>query len=225
MPLVSMARTFRQRYDQKEENIADNSGGVFMLMLIWFLLVVAALAPSQDISHRLAPTEVARMETSLLRNPDDLSTRARLMTHYFQHAIAQPRVAHVLWVIEHHPGSKLAGSPVASVTRSDLLNTRSDYEAARLLWLRQTEAHPRDAAVLANAGRFFSEEEPRRAEQFLVRAWQLEPENKMRRAALMSFYTRVVAACEFRSQGPANPKPCLDNDWIREIKLRLAGQP
>jgi len=165
------------------------------------------------------------MEAYLQGNQDDLSTRARLMTHYFQHAIAQPRVAHVLWVIEHHPGSKLAGSPVASVTRADLLNTRSDYEAARLLWLKQTEVHPRDAAVLANAGRFFREEEPRRAEQFLIRAWQLEPENKMRRAALVSFYTQVVADCEFRPQAPANPRACLDSAWIQEVKSRLTGQP
>ena len=185
-------------------------------MLLTLVLFVAA---AQDIGQRLPPTEIARMEAALLRNPHDLSTRARLMTHYFQHAVAQPRVAHVLWIIEHHPDSKLAGSPIASVTRSDLLNTRSDYEAARLLWLKQIEVHARNAAVLGNAGRFFSEEEPQRAEQLLIRASELDGENKMRRAALVSFYKQVVAEC---AQAPTSRTRCLDSAWVSGLKGKLA---
>src|SRR5688572_13244344 len=136
------------------------------------LVLFATFTPAEELSdldrlketNRIPPAEVARLEVSLLSNPHDLSTRARLMSHYFQHAISHPRVAHAIWVIEHHPASKLAGSPIAGVTRSDLLNTRSDYEAARLLWLKQSNAHQGNAAVLANAGRFFAAEEPKRAE-------------------------------------------------------------
>ena len=79
-------------------------------------------------ADRLSPSEAARLENQLLQRPDDLSIRARLISHYFRHATAEPRISHILWVIQHHPGSKLAGSPVTRIGPSqDVLNTRSDY--------------------------------------------------------------------------------------------------
>lgn len=199
------------------------------MRLVALLLLLAALAPAQDLfhldvrkeAHQISPAEIAQMENALLSSPHDLSTRARLMSYYFQQSIAQPRIAHVLWVVEHHPESKLAGSPVAGVTRSDLLNTRSDYEAARLLWLRQAESHPASAAVLANAGRFFSAEEPQRAEALLLRAWELDTTDKMRLATLAGFYARAIADCEFQPDLPPASSQCQDTGWIQAVKNRL----
>lgn len=199
------------------------------MRLVIHVLLLAGLAPAQDVAHldvlkqhnRISPAEIARMENAVLSNPHDLSTRARLMVHYFQHASSQPRMAHVLWVIAHHPDSKLAGSPFAGVKRSDLLNTRSDYEAARLLWLKQAESHPANAAVLANAARFFAAEEPQRAEALLLKAWQLDTTDKTRLATLAGFYARSIADCDFQPDAPAVGSVCPDNGWTQSVKSRL----
>lgn len=134
---------------------------------------------------RLSSAAVARLENALLHKPGDLSARARLIVHYTQYALSQPRVEHIVWVIEHHPGSKLAGSPISRIApASNPLSTRADYERARIAWVKQVDSHPKDADVLANAARFFEAEEPERAEALLRRSLVLDPSNQFRVAAL-----------------------------------------
>jgi hypothetical protein len=167
--------------------------------------------------HHRAPAEVARLEANLIRNPDDLSARARVLTYYFRHGVAQPRLHHILWVVKNRPESKLAGSPVVRITpESNALSTRSDYEAVRALWLMNIERHPGEAAVLANAAVFFEAEEPVRAADLFRRSWRLDGDNAFRRAALIGFYTRIVAACE-----PAK-RTCPDPTWLAQVKSELA---
>jgi hypothetical protein len=167
--------------------------------------------------YRLTSVEIARFENSLLTNPADLSTRARLISYYFQHAISQPRLAHIFWVIANRPESKLAGSPVAVI---DILNTRGDYEKASKIWLTQIDAYTKNADVLTNAAAFFEAEEPTRAEGLLKRAWHLERDNKMRLAALSNFYSRILSACEFQVE-KAVPRPCPDPAWLNQLKSEL----
>lgn len=173
------------------------------------------LDPLRD-ADRLSLSKAARLENQLLQRPEDLSVRARLISHYFQHATAQPRISHILWVIQHHPGSKLAGSPVARVTSShDVLSTRSDYESVRIAWIRQIDANPAQPDILANAAAFFEMEEPSRSEVLLKRALLLQPENKFRLAALASFYTRAITGCDIYADR------CSDRGWITRVKFEL----
>lgn len=166
--------------------------------------------------ERLAPAEVARLEADLIRNPLDLSARARLLTCYFQYGASQPRVEHIVWVVKNHPESKLAGSPVVRIAPvSDTLSTRSDYERVRTLWLTNVEKYRSKASVLVNAGLFFEREEPVRAGELFKRAWTLEPDNGFIRAALINFYSRILSSCE-----QAN-KACPDPAWLWEVKLEL----
>ena len=167
-------------------------------------------------ADRLSPSEAARLENQLLERPDDLSIRARLISHYFQHATAQPRISHILWVIQHHPGSKLAGSPVTRIGPSqNVLNTRSDYESVRTAWIRQIDANRDQPDILTNAAAFFEIEEPSRSEVLLKRALRLQPENKFRLAALANFYTRAIASCDI------NANRCSDRGWITRLKFEL----
>ena len=171
--------------------------------------------------YRLTPAQIAKLETELERKPDDLAARARLISYYFQYALPEPRLQHIRWVIEHRPESRLAGSAVARIEAGvNPLNTRSDYEQIRSLWLRQVAARPSDAAVLGNAGQFFEAEEPARAETLLLRSWQLDRDNKMRLAALARFYVRTLGVCEF--QGPtAIQRTCPDPEWTIKAKAGL----
>ena len=168
-------------------------------------------------TSRLAPAEVARLETELIRNPGDLFARARLLTHYFQYASRQ-RLDHILWVVKNRPESKLAGSPMVRILPGDdPLNTRSDYEAVRMVWVANVERHADNAAVLGNAALFFEAEEPVRAGDLFERSWRLDHENTMRRNALASFYARMLAACD------AGQKTCPDPIWLMRAKSELGS--
>jgi hypothetical protein len=181
-------------------------------------------ATSRDLTYldflgqtdRMSLSEVARLESELLRQPDNLSIRARLISHYFHYAILQPRVAHILWVVQHHPGSKLAASPVARVLPdNEVLNTRSDYEQLRAAWLRQIDSHPAQPDVLANAAAFFEFEEPARCEPLLKQSLHLQPDNRFRLAALANFYTRIIAGCDIYGDR------CSDRAWLVQVKVEL----
>jgi tetratricopeptide (TPR) repeat protein len=128
---------------------------------------------------KLSAEQAEELETVLEGNPDDLTTRTKLLGYYFpaRHrggdARAQHR-KHVLWVVRNHPGSDLAALPYCE------LNSYSDPEGfveAKKLWLKQIEAHPQDPKVLGNAGTFFTIQDMDLAAKLLTRAQQAEPNN------------------------------------------------
>ena len=179
------------------------------------------LDPLRD-ADRLSLSKAARLENQLLQRPEDLSVRASLISHYFQHATAQPRISHILWVIQHHPGSKLAGSPVTRVTSShDVLSTRSDYESVRIAWIRQIDANPAQPDILANAAAFFEMEEPSRSEVLLKRALRLQPENKFRLAAL----AKLLHSSDHRLRHQRRSMLRSRVDHASEIRTRVIRQP
>jgi len=105
--------------------------------------------------HALSAVQITEMEQSLLENPDDLLTRTHLLTHYLMAAFtseearkAQSR--HVLWVIQHHPDSDLAGTSFVQLHHGP----RKVVEQAETLWTQQVAAFPDNARVWGHAAKF-----------------------------------------------------------------------
>ncbi len=126
------------------------------------LLAGGALAQSPDdaLSQglRLTAAEAQTIEESLRANPEDLAARGKLIAYYFVKQAREPWSQHVLWLIERHPESPLAGWNFASgALPADPLKGEADRGRARDLWLEQTRRHPDDARVWANALRFCSQ--------------------------------------------------------------------
>ena len=76
--------------------------------------------------YDLTRLEADGLEALLRANADDLAARAKLLGYYAGPALGH-RVAgqvvvqrrhHILWLIEHHPGSPLAGSGAVPTPRS-----------------------------------------------------------------------------------------------------------
>src|SRR5215472_16208755 len=66
----------------------------------------------------LSIQEAQDLEQKLLGNPNDLSTRSLLLVYYFRKSEAQmveARQKHIMWIIENHPDSAIAGMPECSV--------------------------------------------------------------------------------------------------------------
>lgn len=157
-------------------------------------------------SERLSSSEVAKLEIRVTNDPADLAARTRLLAHYYLHQLAHPRLQHILWVVKNRPDSKLAGSLFVQIAPgSKTRMTRSDYESVRRCWIGNIEQYSGTAAVLSNAASFFEYEEPELAADLLERSLRMDAGNRMRRAALDNFYTRIVSRCE--SGDNACPSP------------------
>lgn len=107
---------------------------------------------------------------------------------------------HLLWFIEHQPGSQIL------LMLSPLVQPRSDPEGfaeAKKLWLKQIDRYPDDPAVLENAGRFFAEADRKQAEQLLSRVLQLDPAQTMTAAFLAKLYRSDELVAERSEDRPA----------------------
>ncbi len=113
--------------------------------------------------RQLSKANVKRLETALKSIPYDFPTRARLLGFYFHSSLSifgrtatiKARRRHILWLIENHPDSSVAGLPEAAIEPSGhQLADEEGYRRAKELWLDQTEKKKDDTAVRLNAAKF-----------------------------------------------------------------------
>lgn len=123
------------------------------------------------------------LEDGLVKNPDNLSARAKLIRYYFRVSMIadlpeldEKRHPHIFWVIEHHPESDIAGSPESDFMPLGRPSNIESYLHAKELWLQEIEKHPADAKVLLNASNFFSWQRTRNsARKSCRRRWNWLP--------------------------------------------------
>lgn len=128
---------------------------------------------------KLSSKEAKKLEDKLKANPNDLSTRTKLLGYYsrkrFQSDSARKaRQRHIMWIIENCPEVKIAGLSYASL--NPVLDGELYYEAKKL-WLKQVETHKENTAILGNAAHFFLIHDRDVAEDLLKKAQALEPDN------------------------------------------------
>jgi tetratricopeptide (TPR) repeat protein len=81
---------------------------------------------------------------------------------------------HVLWLIENAPKSKML-AVVGSELDSDM--DPEAYPKGKALWLAHLEKNPEDLSILGNAAEFFFHADKDLAEESLLKAISLDPEN------------------------------------------------
>lgn len=128
---------------------------------------------------KLSAEKAARIESQLRSQPDNLTSRTLILGYLFLQSaqsaeLRRQRVNHVLWVIEHQPGSELAGLPYATL---DPILDGEGYQKGRDLWLKNTDRMSTNTAMLGNAANYFFINERETAERLLKKAKALEPGN------------------------------------------------
>ena len=113
--------------------------------------------------RQLSKANVKQLESALKSLPYDFPTRARLLGFYLHKglpnfgraATIKARRRHILWLIENHPESSVAGLPEAIIDPDGhQLADEEGYQQARDLWLEQTENKKDNTAVRRNAAKF-----------------------------------------------------------------------
>jgi len=165
----------------------------FATLLLGATLVVHGQNPNQPLTpeqlaqsgSEMSPFEAADLEKELVKNPHDLSARAKLVGYYFyqwmqvgEETAKTERRKHVLWTIQHHPDSTLAGLYEFSIDpRGHQMADSKTYEDARRLWLQQMESPGVAARTIGNIGRFFQLNDRELSEKAFQKAQKMEPAN------------------------------------------------
>ncbi len=184
----------------KTEKIIKTLIAVFLLAFVssGFPQLITATNNVKDsdelalMGTKLTREQVRQLEQAILENPDDLSTRTKLLGYYFwkQSVLSKTEkeayYQHVFWIIENRADSEIAGSPFVEL---DPVLNKESYAKAKKLWLKQVEVHGDKAVVLGNAANFFFIYEEELSEELLTKAHLSEPDNPKWSENLSHLYT------------------------------------
>jgi len=125
----------------------------------------------------LSAWEAKRLENILATHPTDIGSRIKLLGYYYLKAHTSEealvsRQEHILWCMENCPETAIVGTPYVSL---DPNIDKHAHEKARLLWERHLRLDKTNTALLANAARFFSIDEPDLSAEYLLKAQVLDP--------------------------------------------------
>jgi beta-lactamase regulating signal transducer with metallopeptidase domain len=173
-----------------------------------------------DVDWEAESDALAAHETALARHPDDLDALRQFLVSYWARyacrAIANcgnpfvtnkvvddrllaARRTYIVWLIEHHPESDLAGAAEARIFPHDLTpffpGDSAGYAQAKDAWMAHTRRADVSALVLGHAANFFALADKPLAEQTLLRARALNPEGRWT-ARLGQLYRDVFLGSE-----------------------------
>ncbi|PYR89060.1 MAG: hypothetical protein DMF84_25470 [Acidobacteria bacterium] len=142
-----------------------------------------ARAERMRAAQKMTPEQVVQLEAAVARNPEDLGSREKLLLYYgyrerkLDAGEMAARREHVLWTIDHHPESELAGSWGMRLftTNKDPNPDPDGYAQAKQLWLAQIGRDHPPVHVFVNAAHFFETADKPLAEANWLKAAEREP--------------------------------------------------
>jgi TonB family protein len=137
----------------------------------------AAMSEYLKSRPQLTPSDVTTMEQYLVNNPNDLDVRLQLILYYYSKGIRNPRIGHIIWIVENHPQTPQAiFASQGMLARDNSLNTLADYQGVAATWRQVVAKDPRNRVVLSSAARFFQlAGEWDESEKLLISAGALQP--------------------------------------------------
>jgi thiol-disulfide isomerase/thioredoxin len=134
----------------------------------WLTLIFAvALGAQTNLRGSMTAEEAAKLEASVESNPDDFSTRMRLLSYYSMAAFTNAdrvrplRRKHIVWLIERRPEDLMHTTSMTLLERSgQALADPEGYELAQAAWRGHFAGEPPAWRVYANAVRFFEMSDP-----------------------------------------------------------------
>ena len=245
----SMAAGNTTRRIQRLLDVKNWSGGVLPLRS-WFVIgfialpllaiLAAAQAPSSTMTAGdVAPSwqwqaegfkttaeEARALEQGLLKDPENIAIRARLIAYYLYNAMPNELHPHAVWVIEHHPESELAGSEPVISGYAGVFGTQGAQKQGEVrsqLWLGQATLHNDDARVQGNAGTALMRTDQSEAERLLLRARELDPQNGRWEAQLVRLYAEAIRSGFFANEGLSQfwPYGRVDSAFLARTKDQL----
>ena len=129
--------------------------------------------------RRLTSEEAESLEKQIEKNPDDITSRTKLLGYYFDkqyqnQSARKAKQKHVLWLIMNSPESEILGFPYG---RLDASLDKEAYSQGKEAWINQLKTKPDNLKVLENSAHFFMLNDRELAEESLTKARSLDMEN------------------------------------------------
>lgn len=151
----------------------------FVLMLARGVLAQScakpAIATPSPANQEMTAEEVLALEVQSQADPEDLEMRQKLLTYYLRHRRSSDAMAQVLWVVEHHPESFLAGLSASMGSAYKVIDTPANNEALKSAWEHAVSDHRDNPIVLFNAANFFEKTDKERSLELLQEAARIAP--------------------------------------------------
>lgn len=148
-----------------------------------------------SIGYKLSAQQADELESQVRRKTpsNELALRCVLAAYHFMHQESESPSGfnalreHVLWLIQNAPELSICGSSECCIfSKID----RDGYQAAKTLWLSHVEADGDNLEILANASNFFAQNDFELAEELLVRARSLQPDEPRWHKAIGQLYSQ-----------------------------------
>ena len=143
------------------------------------------------VDDELDDEQAAELEAKLVREPDDIYSRTRLVRHYDRTRLggsARVHGKHVVWLIENAPYAYELRS--SGRYRIDHRSAGEAYNAGFEAWRRHVEREPDNPVFFARYARFVELKEPSLAIELLERAHRLDARNPWLARELGTLYLR-----------------------------------
>lgn len=173
----------------------------------------------------LTEQQAKELEQEVAAKPNDLALRTKLLGYYTTAAydsapVQAARQELVLWLIENHPDAEISGTWWASLHP---LKDGTQYDAAKRQWLRQVDAHPRNVAVLGNAGMALMVEGSDKARELLEQCKSLQPKNAKWAEQLAYWYDAQALNPPAHAPTPSSKQiAALESKAVAELEEAIA---
>jgi len=128
---------------------------------------------------RLTVDEVKSLEKQIEKDPNDITSRTKLLGYYFRKQFQdksahQAKQKHVLWLIMNSPESEVLALPYGQL---DTILDKEAYSQGKKAWIDQLKKKPANLKVLENSANFFLLHDRKLADESLQKARSLDMEN------------------------------------------------
>jgi TonB family protein len=178
-----------------------------------YLFALCLLGPMQSpCCAQTTSITAEELELRLRSDPNDLEARTRLITYYslpLRDEDEAPlkkagRSRHILWLIEHLPGTSLLGEHrLCTFNReAGLLHDIDAYEKGKQLWTEQLRKFPGHLIVMEHAVNYLEINDPEEAERIILEMIQKDHKYESRLGELYALAILGVTAVDYRTGKP-----------------------
>ena len=141
--------------------------------------------------RQLSAEKVQSLEKQVERDPQDITSRTKLLGYYFGKSYQDPsarkaKQKHVLWLIVNSPESEVLGTPYGEL--DGILDSEA-YVQGKKAWLAHLKKQPNSLKVLEHSADFFRQSDRELSQKSLEKARSLDMDNPKWPNALGHLYS------------------------------------
>ena len=162
-----------------------NNRSLIAIITVLVLACTCTTAFAKDVwrltmsGHTLTSEEVESLEKQIEKNPNDITSRTKLLGYYFienlqNQSAREARQKHILWLILNSPESEVLATPYGQL---NVVMDKEAYSQGKKAWINQLKTKPANLKLLENSANFFVIYDRELAVESIQTARSLDMEN------------------------------------------------